>query len=296
MNLFRKLINKLHFYYKMYAWKERVLRSLDTEVEKTDEVQKLMEQMKAQRWLSIFYGPFVKEYGLSRREKIAIHRDSENGLLYVEDEINGKIRRMYFPENFSVARAQKMKNSLEKEQDPRSPHSYFVNLPAEYQPRTVLDLGAAEGYFAMRFADTAEKIYLFETNEEKWRKPLEKTFEPWKEKTTIVHKFVSDQDEGDCVSLDRFLPEGTTVDLIKMDIEGAEQAALRGAKRVLEENPQARLLICAYHSKMAEAEIREILKEYQIQHTNGYMLFLWDEALDAPYIRRGILQATQNTH
>lgn len=46
-----------------------------------------------------------------------------------------------------------------------------------------------------------------------------------------------------CVALDDYFPPGSRVDLIKMDIQGYEFAALKGAARVLDENPSVTLLL-----------------------------------------------------
>lgn len=47
----------------------------------------------------------------------------------------------------------------------------------------------------------------------------------------------------DMVSLDEFLPPGQPVDLVKMDIQGAEGMALRGMKRILASNPRLAILM-----------------------------------------------------
>lgn len=45
------------------------------------------------------------------------------------------------------------------------------------------------------------------------------------------------------VSLDEFFPIGTKIDVIKMDAEGAEPLVLRGARRLLDENPKIKIIL-----------------------------------------------------
>jgi FkbM family methyltransferase len=49
--------------------------------------------------------------------------------------------------------------------------------------------------------------------------------------------------EIEMVALDDYFKPGATVDLIKLDLQGYELHALRGAKRVLSENPAIKLLL-----------------------------------------------------
>jgi FkbM family methyltransferase len=55
------------------------------------------------------------------------------------------------------------------------------------------------------------------------------------------------------VALDDYFRAGERVDLIKMDIQGYEVHALRGAKRILNENPEIKLLLEFWPSALEQA-------------------------------------------
>ena len=55
---------------------------------------------------------------------------------------------------------------------------------------TLLDVGAAEGFFALSVIEHVKEIILFECDVE-WIKALEATFKPWKDKVFIINKYVS---------------------------------------------------------------------------------------------------------
>jgi FkbM family methyltransferase len=62
-------------------------------------------------------------------------------------------------------------------------------------------------------------------------------------------------------AIDDVVPPGTRVDVIKMDIQGAELAALRGARRVLAENPDISMVLeyWPYGLNRAGASARELV-------------------------------------
>ena len=62
--------------------------------------------------------------------------------------------------------------------------------------------------------------------------------------------------EIDTIALDDYFTPGERVDLIKMDIQGYELHALRGAKRVLQENPDINLLLELSPCGLEQAGVR----------------------------------------
>ena len=104
------------------------------------------------------------------------------------------------------------------EQDKRSAHRY-VDSYEELKGKTLLDIGAAEAIFTLDTIEYIDHAYLFECDES-WIKALEATFAPYKEKITIVRKYVSDVDEEDNITLDTFVREaGNLLDNVFLNVE-----------------------------------------------------------------------------
>src|SRR5262245_26609251 len=61
---------------------------------------------------------------------------------------------------------------------------------------------------------------------------------------------------GKMVALDDYFKPGQSVDLIKIDIQGYELHALRGAQRVIQENPNINLLLEFWRAGLEEAGVR----------------------------------------
>ena len=88
------------------------------------------------------------------------------------------------------------------------------------------------------------------------------------------------------------VPAGSKV-FLKMDIEGAEPAALRGAKRILTAN-KVKASVCSYHNADDIIKIKGILQNfgYKIAVSEGYMIFVWDPKIwETADFRKAIVYA-----
>lgn len=136
-----------------------------------------------------------------------------------------------------------------------------------------------------------------------WWKPLELTFNDWKDKIVVIPKYVSDCDNDQYISLNTFLKENNFKDekiFIKMDIEGYEETVLRGCSEALkgmnQEGVDLTMAVCCYHKQTSEEEIRTIITETGIENikvSKGFLILNnFCEERIYPYFRRGILFAS----
>lgn len=185
---------------------------------------------------------WVKDY----REQIkSVSIQCQNGLPYIWHQD----KRLFFRRGTREKDILSNYLGLLIEQDKRSAHRYVKEYDELGDEVTLLDIGAAEGIFTLDVINNIKQAYLFES-EEPWIEALEATFEPWKEKVTIVKKYVSDTDDEQNIRLDTFFYDKSTDDLfVKMDIEGYERKALAGAYNLLAMAKNIRGSVCIYHKK-----------------------------------------------
>lgn len=215
-----------------------------------------------------------------RNRKVNVEVDADKKLPFVNH--NGK--RLYFPEHFSPEKVKKDYLALLIEQDTRSAHRY-VRSYEELQNRTLLDVGSAEGIFALDTISFTKHVIFFECMEY-WQKPLQATFAEWSDKVTFVKKFVGNKTSGDFVAIDDFLSGKEQDNLfIKMDIEGAERLALEGAKQTLTTGKNNQLAICTYH-RISDPEYMQNVMEsmgYSTEFSEG--LIYWNKRVSKGVIR-----------
>ena len=201
-----------------------------------------------------------------------VRTDTDTKLPYVIH--NGK--RLYFCRNMSMNLVETLYRSLLIEQDRRSPHRYEDDYE-ELKGKTLLDIGSAEGIFTLDTIEYVNHAYLFECDEA-WIEALEATFAAWKEKITIVRKYVSDVDDVDNVTLDTYFKNKLPNNLfLKMDIEGEERKALKGAGDLLKLSKQISGSVCIYHKESDEHVMKNILTSHNLKWavSPGYLFFEW---------------------
>ncbi len=225
---------------------------------------------------------------------VEVHFDEAVGLSYVllDD------KRLYYPADTTKTIIQRgYCDEQLVSQHPESPHRYLTGDFNVGPDDVVVDCGAADGNFSLDVVDKVKKVYLFEPTE-RWQKPLAATFAPWKDKVVIVRKFLSDETNDVSVSLDDyFAGKDEWPTMIKMDIEGFEGRALASAKRLLNApNGIRKAVVCTYHRQDDEKNLGAFLREcgFKTTPSKGYMLFVYDDEVKPPYLRRGIIRATKN--
>ncbi len=217
---------------------------------------------------------------------VEVLKDDTEQMMYVLH--NGK--RMYFPREWSKQKIEEYYKTILEEQHEESPHCYLTSEMLARNYGIIIDIGGAEGVFALDMLGHARKIYIFEA-ESYWKEALEKTFMPFGEKVTVIPKYVSSKYDDTHTTLDHEL-KGEKIDLIKMDVEGAEIDVLKGAQGICEANKDMRLLICVYHYAEEYEEVKKYLSDYEIKERHGYLLYHWGTNwLKFPYLRRGVIEA-----
>jgi hypothetical protein len=199
-------------------------------------------------------------------------------------------KRLYFKHGMDEETIKNYYSGLLLEQDIDSPHRYEYGDFKVDNEDVIVDVGTAEGNFALGVVERAKMLYLFEADKT-WLPALKKTFEPWKEKVIINNNFVSDITEENTVRLDDYF-EGSGINFLKMDVEGAELLVLTGAERLLRNSKHIKIAACTYHRQDDAEKIEKVLSNmgFSIEFSKGYMIYKYDKFLGAPYLRKGLIR------
>jgi len=248
------------------------------------EIESVLNYLKNNE-MAVFPYDFQNEYIAN---KVEVFKDQEKGLRYVL--LDGK--RLYFKRRWGKQKIQNLFNLLSKEQDVRSPHRYLTGQFNFEDGEVLVDVGVAEGNFALSIVEKASRLILFEADRE-WIEPLTATFEPWKDKVLIVNKFVGDITNSTHTTIDDFISPMETSMFLKIDVEGAESRLLKGCKRILSDQKPLKVAVCTYHKQDDEKEFNALLNQFGFKTScsEGFMLFFYDKKIKAPYFRRGLIRA-----
>jgi hypothetical protein len=236
--------------------------------------------------LNIFPYDFRRSY-LSM--KVKVFRDKNIDMLYVL--LDNK--RLYFKRGSTKDQIKRNVRWLQMEQDVNSPHRYMSKSIFVSDGDVVIDVGVAEGNFALSVVEKVKKMYLFEADKD-WIEALNETFRPWGDKIRIINKFVSDKDDDDNVTLDSVCKKEERIDFIKVDVDGAERELLRGCNNLLSNTSSIKIALCTYHRQNDENDFSKFLlsKDFELEYSKGYMIYFHDK-LEPPYLRRGLIRATK---
>lgn len=237
--------------------------------------------------ISVFPYDFFLKY---KNLEVKVFIDSENQLPYVFHSE----KKLYFKKSWTNEHIIDAYRFLLAEQDEQSAHCYLKDTYILSPNSIVVDIGAAEGIFALNEIENIKHIYLIETDLE-WIEALIATYKPWENKITIINKFISSVDDDHNLRLDTYFEKIEKIDFLKIDVDGAEQDLINGAHYSIA-NKVEKLAICTYHKTNDNKDFSKYLLEnnFSIENSKGYMLFYFDSNFESPYFRRGLIKAIKN--
>jgi FkbM family methyltransferase len=183
----------------------------------------------------------------------------------------------YWPQKFGTRGIYQVAAETFDKNDWHYYQGVFRVLPADI----VLDVGAAEGIFALSVVGVCKRVILIEPNPN-FVKALELTFKPYREKIEIIEVAVGEK-SGSTILSDDALSGSITPDaeignrvevktidqiigdreinFLKADIEGFELKMLKGAARTIARN-KPRIVITTYHGENNPDEIINLILSY----------------------------------
>lgn len=276
---------------RLQRLKDRVVTYLSSlpKNEIKNEERQVLEFLK-QNDIAVFPYAFTAQYNA---EDIPIDYDPVYKLYFTPWEGGN----LYYKNGSQKKKAQRYFNSLRLEQDINSPHRYLTEEFNVSENDVIADVGAAEGNFSLSVINKAKHIYLFEP-EEGWVKALQATFAPWKEKVTIVQKFISDKTTTTSITLDDYFSENQMLNVIKADIEGAEASLIRGAGKLIQRHKNLKVALTTYHHQEDATLLESMLKEhgFSTKFSDGFMLYYYGKqnVVKPPYLRKAVVRATKS--
>lgn len=230
-----------------------------------------------------------------RKTNIQVVFERKKKLPYVK---HGE-KKLYFPRQYKFDLIEKIYRSyMDKENitstkfEGIAPHQYQMNDFCVENGDVLLDIGCAEGLFALDVVDKVRKVYLFESDPI-WVEPLEATFEPYRDKVTFINKNVSNKESETETKLDSCIHESDDATFfVKMDIEGGEELVVKGNMDFFKMK-KTKTACCTYHCKNHYDSISKTfeLMGYKVSSSDGYILCFMDKNITQPFFRKGLIRA-----
>lgn len=275
---------------KIYkSWLESHEKIRDASVK--EYLKRVAPELRAPNYLPILI-PY--DWTKSYYDKIiSIYFDNSCGLPYVIHE--GK--KLFFPKSYSKEKVEISYKQLLIEQDKRSPHRYFSDFVSTENIFAFIDVGCAEAIMALQIVEYVESIILLECSNE-WGEALQMTFRQWKDKVKIINKFVGEKNTESFVTLDAVINSLENVNnkriVVKMDLEGNERAALKGASSILKQK-NIDWLCAIYHLQDDEIELTKIFENngYNTEFSNNYIL-RYNSKKEKFFLTKGIVRCKKS--
>ena len=285
----RAFLGRQYRYHKASKYRKQILEDKERILEVLADAETPLKYIENSKKITTYNADFENK---CNPFNTPVYFDEDLNLRYVFAD--GK--KLYYPVDYSKRHIQYWFNSVSWEQDINSPHLY-LDSSEELNDTILFDCGSAEGNLPVMNIERLKHAYLFE-GDNAWIKPLEATFAPWKDKITIVNRFLGS--EKGMLSLGQYienlLNEGTLSGeekiFIKMDVEGYEPDLMRDISPVLEKLKNVQLAVCVYHKHDEEAEVINCIHDgFGYRTRPGYMVFYsYEDEIKFPYFRHGVIR------
>lgn len=259
----------------------------------SQELKKIINYLRNNKFCCFPYD-FTKNY----RQPLEINFDPITSHLAVNTSEQIKL---FFPKKYSAQNAATFYNWILMEQDPASPHKYTTDHFSPDANSVVLDIGSAEGLFALTHLRNAQKVLVIE-KDPSWLDALKITFGQLNlpsvlyNKCEVIEKYIAKEDTENTITIETLLKGRLEPDsniFLKMDIEGMEYEVLKSSENFLRNSPaKIKIALACYHYHHDAERLQLILNEwgFKTSFSDGYIL-TYMNGMHHPYYRKCILRA-----
>lgn len=271
--------------------KKKILNELDANIKSADNpqsYQQIKDRIFKTKKLSVYNYDYTDNYSVHNYLQ-DLHYDQKHQMFYAVRNS----RKLYITRTYNTLETSALcYKNICLEQDENSPHRYLSERFPTTKGGILVDIGAAEGFFALDHLDYFEKIYLLECDTS-WIDALNITFQQQiNKKVFIVPKFASDVNDSNNITIDKLLEHENIGKLtIKMDVEGAEAKVLAGCQTSFKKANEIAAFITSYHRPYDSVELLNYLDGFSYEYSEGYMINLHEKPMKKPYLRKGVIRA-----